>query len=328
MFPTKRQWKSWSLPSKLGAIGTLITVLSFVAYITEKVYALYNQSNNREKQVTALLLKDTEISVICTSNYIDYLSSGEVSATDVGIKFINDTRNTLDIQIELIHTKINGPLLGPFSSPYVVSRDEVYGKDNQITVLKPFSDFRIKLSQFASTEKYASQNLYLNKGINQLYPDLPSKKFTLISNGHTYRSTLKDFRPPIPRKLPYIGVGLVVRVSVIVDEITVTRTFYGGFAKRSSNSKLNDVKNKKPTYYQFLSGIYDSGIIIVKNGNKTNLYSRKTQVINKNLGEFNPKNGYASATVWMKAESFPYIVNAPIRILAPSSLSILESIEY
>lgn len=36
----KRQWKNWSLPSKLTAIGTLVGVLSFGGYLIEKVYGL------------------------------------------------------------------------------------------------------------------------------------------------------------------------------------------------------------------------------------------------------------------------------------------------
>lgn len=38
MIPSKAQWKSWSLPSKLTAIGTLVAVFSLVLYVTEKSF--------------------------------------------------------------------------------------------------------------------------------------------------------------------------------------------------------------------------------------------------------------------------------------------------
>ena len=40
LIPTKKQWQAWSLPSKLGAIGTLVTILAFGAYVTEKTYGV------------------------------------------------------------------------------------------------------------------------------------------------------------------------------------------------------------------------------------------------------------------------------------------------
>jgi len=38
LFPTKRQWKAWSLPSKLTVIGTFVGLLSFTFYLIEKSY--------------------------------------------------------------------------------------------------------------------------------------------------------------------------------------------------------------------------------------------------------------------------------------------------
>ncbi|MCG8066377.1 MAG: hypothetical protein JAY84_00825 [Candidatus Thiodiazotropha taylori] len=40
MIPTKQQWRSWSLPSKLTAIGTLVGVIGFSAYLVEKGYGI------------------------------------------------------------------------------------------------------------------------------------------------------------------------------------------------------------------------------------------------------------------------------------------------
>jgi hypothetical protein len=36
LIPTKKQWQAWSLPSKLGATGTLVTILAFGAYVTDQ----------------------------------------------------------------------------------------------------------------------------------------------------------------------------------------------------------------------------------------------------------------------------------------------------
>jgi hypothetical protein len=40
MIPSKKQWGRWSLPSKLTAIGTIVGILSFGAYIIEKVCSI------------------------------------------------------------------------------------------------------------------------------------------------------------------------------------------------------------------------------------------------------------------------------------------------
>lgn len=40
LIPEKAQWKSWSLPSKLTAIGTLIGVLSLSLYFAEKLFEI------------------------------------------------------------------------------------------------------------------------------------------------------------------------------------------------------------------------------------------------------------------------------------------------
>lgn len=40
MIPSRKQWESWSLPSKLTAIGTLVGVLGFAAYLIEKGYGI------------------------------------------------------------------------------------------------------------------------------------------------------------------------------------------------------------------------------------------------------------------------------------------------
>lgn len=42
LIPTRKQWKSWSLPSRLTAIGTLAGVLSFGAYLLEKGYPYFS----------------------------------------------------------------------------------------------------------------------------------------------------------------------------------------------------------------------------------------------------------------------------------------------
>ncbi len=41
LWPDNKQWKNWSLPSKLTAIATLIGILSFCFYITEKSFDIF-----------------------------------------------------------------------------------------------------------------------------------------------------------------------------------------------------------------------------------------------------------------------------------------------
>jgi len=38
LWPKKKQWISWSLPSKLTAIGTFLAILSFGIYLAEKAF--------------------------------------------------------------------------------------------------------------------------------------------------------------------------------------------------------------------------------------------------------------------------------------------------
>ena len=40
LIPSNKQWNSWSLPSKLTAIGTLVGILSFGSYLVEKGYGV------------------------------------------------------------------------------------------------------------------------------------------------------------------------------------------------------------------------------------------------------------------------------------------------
>ncbi|MCG8051884.1 MAG: hypothetical protein JAZ15_11790 [Candidatus Thiodiazotropha endolucinida] len=51
MVPSTKQWKNWSLPSKLTAIGTLVGVLSFCAYIVEKGYGVSKYLFQQDEQV-------------------------------------------------------------------------------------------------------------------------------------------------------------------------------------------------------------------------------------------------------------------------------------
>jgi hypothetical protein len=50
LLPTIHQWESWSLPSKLTAIGTLVGILSFGCYLLETGYGLSRIFNDTVKQ--------------------------------------------------------------------------------------------------------------------------------------------------------------------------------------------------------------------------------------------------------------------------------------
>lgn len=76
LFPKRKQWKNWSLPSKLTAIGTLAGVLSFSAYLIEKTYALKQflndkeeSSNYYEKKSDVLFTENTDLSK-CKGEYL------------------------------------------------------------------------------------------------------------------------------------------------------------------------------------------------------------------------------------------------------------------
>jgi len=43
LLPNKKQWKTWSLPSKLTAIGAYLGLLLFVLYISEKSFDLFER---------------------------------------------------------------------------------------------------------------------------------------------------------------------------------------------------------------------------------------------------------------------------------------------
>ncbi|HCG8623833.1 TPA: hypothetical protein NJ576_004596 [Vibrio parahaemolyticus] len=45
LIPSKKQWKAWSLPSKLTAIGTFAGVLSLCFYVFEKGYSFAESSS-------------------------------------------------------------------------------------------------------------------------------------------------------------------------------------------------------------------------------------------------------------------------------------------
>lgn len=55
MFPTKRQWKSWSLPSKLTAIGTLVGVISLGLYLRDKAFDQGIDANELARKIVEQL---------------------------------------------------------------------------------------------------------------------------------------------------------------------------------------------------------------------------------------------------------------------------------
>jgi len=50
LWPKKKQWNSWSLPSKLTAIGTLLGLLSFGFYLAEKTFNILDWSMQDDQQ--------------------------------------------------------------------------------------------------------------------------------------------------------------------------------------------------------------------------------------------------------------------------------------
>jgi hypothetical protein len=50
LWPKKKQWNSWSLPSKLTAIGTFLAILSFGFYLAEKTFNILDWAMQDEQQ--------------------------------------------------------------------------------------------------------------------------------------------------------------------------------------------------------------------------------------------------------------------------------------
>jgi hypothetical protein len=50
LWPEKNQWNSWSLPSKLTAIGTLLAILSFGLYLAEKTFNILDWAAKENQQ--------------------------------------------------------------------------------------------------------------------------------------------------------------------------------------------------------------------------------------------------------------------------------------
>jgi len=60
LWPKKKQWNSWSLPSKLTAIGTLLAFLSFGLYLVEKTFNILDWAMRDDQQS---IMRPPEISV-------------------------------------------------------------------------------------------------------------------------------------------------------------------------------------------------------------------------------------------------------------------------
>jgi len=76
LIPNAKQWKNWTLPSKLTAIGTLVGVLSFGAYVVEKGYGVSRYFFQQEEQ-----LEDVNVVVEFSNkekNAITVFERGEV----------------------------------------------------------------------------------------------------------------------------------------------------------------------------------------------------------------------------------------------------------
>ncbi len=50
IWPEKKQWNSWSLPSKLTAIGTFLAFLSFGFYLAEKTFNIFDWAMQDDQQ--------------------------------------------------------------------------------------------------------------------------------------------------------------------------------------------------------------------------------------------------------------------------------------
>ncbi|MCU7843411.1 MAG: hypothetical protein KZQ93_06190 [Candidatus Thiodiazotropha sp. (ex Monitilora ramsayi)] len=56
MIPSKQQWKSWTLPSRLTAIGTLVGILGFSMYLIEKGYGISQMLNHSTQVIEDVIL--------------------------------------------------------------------------------------------------------------------------------------------------------------------------------------------------------------------------------------------------------------------------------
>lgn len=63
LFPTRRQWSKWSLPSKLGAIGTYVAVIGFLYVVVPDLYKHISGSTDDGPEPTV---------VVHTKVYLEY----------------------------------------------------------------------------------------------------------------------------------------------------------------------------------------------------------------------------------------------------------------
>jgi len=56
LIPSKRQWKTWSLPSKLTALGALVGIISISLYLIEKGVGIFDDPNPKNPVVKDVLM--------------------------------------------------------------------------------------------------------------------------------------------------------------------------------------------------------------------------------------------------------------------------------
>ena len=85
MIPTRRQWKGWSLPSKLTAIGTLVGLISLGLYLAEKSYDFLGTQthsiNTENFQIPPVVLAienstDETYAIQCRGDFVLWLPQG------------------------------------------------------------------------------------------------------------------------------------------------------------------------------------------------------------------------------------------------------------
>ena len=98
LIPNKRQWNSWSLPSKLTTIGTLIGIIMFTSYIVEKAFYLFDSKTElivskseyeeKEKIKIDLFVQTKSIFAQLQDEYKEFIN-GKIELAFLGVMMSN-----------------------------------------------------------------------------------------------------------------------------------------------------------------------------------------------------------------------------------------------
>ena len=93
MWPTRKQWSSWSLPSRLTAVGTLVGILSLIVMLALEIVKYCNEF---QKQPNQIIISDYGV--------------GKSDTNDL-IRLLNIRAMMVNRELETLKKELNGDLV-------------------------------------------------------------------------------------------------------------------------------------------------------------------------------------------------------------------------